>query len=113
MGVTRPLALDLFCGAGGASIGLKAAGYDVLGFDKWADAVATHNHHGIAAEEMDLAARTVEDWSLWRGAIDLLWGSPPCQPFSQGGLQAGEDDPRDGSPRQQLGTARARVRGGR
>lgn len=97
-GRTRPIALDLFCGAGGASIGLAEAGYDVIGFDKWADAVRTHNHNGIKAEEIDLSAATVENWSMWRGNVDLLWGSPPCQPFSQAGLKRGQFDERDGFP---------------
>jgi DNA (cytosine-5)-methyltransferase 1 len=29
----RPLALDLFCKAGGASMGLYRAGFDVIGID--------------------------------------------------------------------------------
>jgi DNA (cytosine-5)-methyltransferase 1 len=31
--MSRPLALDLFCGAGGASMGLHRAGFDVVGID--------------------------------------------------------------------------------
>jgi len=31
--MTRPLAIDLFCGLGGWTEGLLAEGYDVVGFD--------------------------------------------------------------------------------
>jgi DNA (cytosine-5)-methyltransferase 1 len=31
--VTRPLLLDLFCGAGGAAMGYHRAGFDVVGVD--------------------------------------------------------------------------------
>ena len=31
--MSRPKALDLFCGAGGAAMGLKQAGYSVVGVD--------------------------------------------------------------------------------
>jgi DNA (cytosine-5)-methyltransferase 1 len=31
--VSRPRALDLFCGAGGAAMGLHRAGFDVVGVD--------------------------------------------------------------------------------
>jgi hypothetical protein len=31
--VTRPLLLDLFCGAGGAGMGYHRAGFDVIGVD--------------------------------------------------------------------------------
>ena len=40
---------DLFCGAGGSSVGLKAAGYDVAAYDKWDDALTTHNLNGMWA----------------------------------------------------------------
>jgi DNA (cytosine-5)-methyltransferase 1 len=31
--VSRPLLLDLFCGAGGAAVGYHRAGFDVVGVD--------------------------------------------------------------------------------
>ncbi|AXQ69211.1 DNA methyltransferase [Caulobacter phage CcrBL9] len=34
------------------------------------------------------------DGRLWRGRVDVLWGSTPCQSFSLGGLRKGIKDPR-------------------
>lgn len=34
------------------------------------------------------------DGRLWRGRIDVLWGSTPCQSFSLSGLRKGIKDPR-------------------
>lgn len=86
---------ELFCGAGGASLGLHHAGYDVTGYDAWVTAVATHNANGITAHQHDLSD-PVGDEVL--EPCDLLWASPPCQPFSAAGDGAGEFDDRDGFP---------------
>lgn len=87
-------ALDLFCGAGGASLGLKRAGCSVVGFDKWAPAVASHQANGMEAVVADLAGY---DWG-GEATPDLLWASPPCQPFSAAGKGLGEWDDRDAVP---------------
>jgi DNA (cytosine-5)-methyltransferase 1 len=88
------IAYDLFCGAGGASLGLHQAGYDVLGFDNWELAVESHIANGLPAILADL---TIHDWSVY-ATPDLLWASPPCQPFSAAGKQLGPDDKRDCVP---------------
>jgi site-specific DNA-cytosine methylase len=88
-------ALDLFCGAGGASSGLHRAGYDVIGYDHWARAVETHVANGLPAVVHDLSD---PDMDHLLPECDLLWASPPCQPFSAAGDQAGEFDDRDGFP---------------
>lgn len=94
--MTEPLAYDLFCGAGGASLGIVRAGYRVKGFDNWNVAIQTHIANGMPAKCVDLSKFRFS--KSRRGKIDLLWGSPPCQPFSNSVHQWGRWDPRDGFP---------------
>src|ERR1051325_8447423 len=53
----RPLAIDLFCGAGGLSLGLKEAGFEViLGVDQNEQSIATHRaHFGGVSLQADLS----------------------------------------------------------
>ena len=74
-------ALDLFCGAGGASMGLKYAGFDkVVGVDIIPQAEYPFDFHcaDILNMEYELNVRLeyfFEDY-------DLIWASPPCQAYS-------------------------------
>jgi DNA (cytosine-5)-methyltransferase 1 len=86
----RPLAADLFCGAGGLSRGLSDAGFEVvLSVDHDADALETHRaHHPGLSVDWDLGSTdTVERVGhMVRAAnISLVAGGPPCQPFSKAG----------------------------
>lgn len=92
-----PEAVDLFAGAGGLSLGLQAAGFEIRGaVEHDGDAAATfrHLHPGAKLHEGDIAAA---DYSDFEG-LDLVAGGPPCQPFSVGGKRLAEDDPRNGFP---------------
>jgi DNA (cytosine-5)-methyltransferase 1 len=84
------LAADLFSGAGGLSLGLKAAGYRVvLGVDSDREATETHRHHfGGLTLDWDLGdpERVARVAQLIKDAdVELLAGGPPCQPFSRAG----------------------------
>lgn len=85
----------LFAGAGGSSIGLEAAGFDAVGYEYWQPAVMTHRANGMKCHLHDLSDPAL-DAEIW--PCDLLWASPPCQPFSAAGDGEGEFDDRDGFP---------------
>lgn len=68
--MSKPRALDLFCGAGGATAGLQRAGFHVTGVD-------------IAEQPRYCGDAFVR--STWNSEPilfqpwDLIWASPPCQ----------------------------------
>ena len=86
---SKPLAVDLFSGAGGLSLGLHRAGFEVvLACDIRPDSIATHRHHfGGCSHQCDLSKPDVlEEISRTLNAcgdIALVAGGPPCQPFSR------------------------------
>ncbi|MGA5702033.1 DNA cytosine methyltransferase [Peterkaempfera bronchialis] len=85
----KPSAIDLFAGAGGATRGLRDAGFDVRGaieFDTNAARTYRLNHPQTHLSEADI--RTVSAVGLRRALgmqlreLDLLKTCPPCQGFS-------------------------------
>jgi DNA (cytosine-5)-methyltransferase 1 len=82
-------AIEAFSGAGGMSLGLRQAGFDVrLAFDINEAAINTYNRN-IGPHGHVLDATAVSGEELLRMAkisgdrIDLLSGGPPCQGFSK------------------------------
>lgn len=86
--IKKPLAIDLFSGAGGLSYGLHLAGFEViLAVDKEAEAAETHRAHFPGASiHADLSDPLVLESicaALNGVQLDLVAGGPPCQPYSQ------------------------------
>jgi DNA (cytosine-5)-methyltransferase 1 len=91
-------AIDLFAGAGGLSLGLAAAGFDVamaVELDRASCATYRATHPSAEVLETDIADI---DFRPLRGHFALVAGGPPCQPFSVGGKRLAADDPRNGLP---------------
>ena len=79
--------VDLFCGIGGLSLGLKLSGIEVLaGIDAWPQALDVYRlNHEHEALELDLADLKTATSTISRYDVDLIVGGPPCQDFSHAG----------------------------
>lgn len=99
----RPIAIDLFAGCGGMSLGLEAAGFDI-GFSIEYDAIHALIHHynfpystTICKDITKLKSSEILNELKLRGystEVDLIAGGPPCQGFSHIGKRQ-LDDPRN------------------
>lgn len=96
----RPIAVDLFAGAGGMSLGFEQAGFDVVA------AVEIDPIHCCAHEfnfpkcvviprsVTEVTGETVRRAAGIEGKVDVVFGGAPCQGFSMIGKRA-LDDPRN------------------
>ena len=82
-------AIDLFCGCGGLTLGLKEAGFRVLGaveLDPQIVQTYSSNHPEVTVWNQDI--RTLDPKEVMmrlhidKGELSLLAGCPPCQGFS-------------------------------
>ncbi len=88
--MNSPVVLDLFCGAGGMSLGFDMAGYHIgLAVDKWDLACETYRYNfGERCHQGDISdiqepVDFVRRYNLER--VDVLIGGLPCQGFSRVG----------------------------
>uniref|UniRef100_A0A9E7ZXB3 Cytosine-specific methyltransferase n=1 Tax=Bosea sp. NBC_00436 TaxID=2969620 RepID=A0A9E7ZXB3_9HYPH len=93
-----PNVVDLFCGSGGVSLGLRAAGWKILAAcdnDPFAAATYKSNHPDTAFIEGDIEQdKTVRRIAaaVRRRKVDLLVICAPCQPFSSQNRHRGDDE---------------------
>lgn len=93
--------LSLFTGGGGLDLGFDRAGYaHVVSFDTLEAAGRTLLANRPGWDVRSGAEGDVQgvDWRAWRGAVDVVHGGPPCQPFSVAGRQKGHADERNMLP---------------
>ena len=91
--------VDLFAGAGGLSVGLENAGYELVhAFEVDEDARETFaaNRTGITASDItgdirDIGSNEITEEAGVR-SVDLVAGGPPCQGFSEVVSPDGSDD---------------------
>lgn len=85
----RLRAIDLFCGAGGLTQGLRDASFTVVGgVDRSGLALEAYrlNHPDVRLWKCDIRSlrpqQLLDELDLLPGELDLLAGCPPCQGFS-------------------------------
>lgn len=85
----KPISIDLFCGAGGLSSGLEAAGFKIaIAVDSDSKACLTYsqNHKKTEIISEDITELKTQDVlnraNLSKKDITLIAGGPPCQGFS-------------------------------
>jgi len=97
----RPIAVDLFCGAGGMSLGFEQAGFAVAAaVDQDPIHARTHQRNFPACRTLTCDVAELSGDEICEAAgilseeIDVVIGGPPCQGFSTIGKRR-KDDPRN------------------
>ncbi len=89
--------VDLFCGAGGFSLGFEQLDFEsVLAIDKWFDAVNTYNYNrkkqvAISIDIHDYTDKMIKSLCEKEKVTGVI-GGPPCQGFSLVGKRESGDE---------------------
>ena len=85
----RPTVLDLYCGAGGFSLGMEMAGFKIIAaVDHSPVHCLTHKYN---FPDCDTFHSPVSRIDLSKYNPDVIIGGPPCTSFSMAGKQAPDD----------------------
>ncbi len=97
--MAKPVAVELFCGVGGMTLGFERAGFNVVGAFDWDK--RNVEYHKINFPKSLTFEKDISDLSaseilklckLSPGSIDVLFGGPPCQGFSVIGHKDNADE---------------------
>jgi len=96
----KPTAIDLFCGAGGLTLGLKKAGFKVVvGVEINPEIAKTYKANHRRTKLLIKDIREVTGKEIFElagvGEIDMVAGCPPCQGFSKLTDKYRRKDPRN------------------
>ena len=87
----KPIAIDLFCGGGGAASGLMKAGFRVIGMDINKNHRKNYPGHFFTQDVCALSWKKFWDYFFYvfpdkkrskNWPVEFVWASPPCQAFS-------------------------------
>ncbi|MCX8137843.1 DNA cytosine methyltransferase [Pyrobaculum aerophilum] len=87
-------AVDLFAGGGGFGLGFRMAGFKIaVAVDIDRDAVRTYsaNHRYTIIIQEDIRYIDYGDLLKYAGDVDVIIGSPPCEPFTAANPNRMED----------------------
>ncbi|MBQ9905335.1 MAG: DNA cytosine methyltransferase [Oscillospiraceae bacterium] len=91
----RPTCMDLFCGAGGMSLGFEQAGFDIIAgveIDPVHANVHSFNFPNCYVYRQDISDLSGKTILEQHGKIDVVIGGPPCQGFSLIGKRNSHDE---------------------
>ncbi|MBC5797246.1 MAG: DNA cytosine methyltransferase [Sphaerospermopsis kisseleviana] len=101
MKMNKPIAIDLFAGAGGFGLGFAMGGFNIplsVEIDAWACDTLRYNHPDMKIIQDDIrnfnTLSSVKEICLYKP--DIVIGGPPCQGFSVAGpARKDPNDPRN------------------
>jgi len=99
--VEVPTSISLFSGYGGFDLALRLAGIEsrtvcYVEWDKYCQSILEARiKDGVLSDAPIWDDVREFDGLPWRGRVDIISASPPCQPYSQAGKLRGSEDDRN------------------